>query len=86
VNSLNDLRNAFKNKILPLMQEYFYNNYAKIGLVLGNAFIEQKSIKGIFSKDFNSAEDLKSDYDDKIIYALKDSSKVELEDFKTIYK
>ena len=83
--SLIDLQNAFKNKILPLLQEYFYNNYAKIGLVLGKAFIEQKSAIGIFAKDYNDAEDLKSDYEDKIIYSLKDPFQLELSDFKAIY-
>ena len=41
VYSLEDLRHVFKNKIIPLLQEYFYNNYAKIGLVLGNKFVEK---------------------------------------------
>ncbi len=36
-----DLLNAFQNKIIPLLQEYFYNDYDKIGLVLGDKFIEK---------------------------------------------
>lgn len=34
-----DLKNVFKNNIVPLLQEYFYGNYAYIGLVLGNGFV-----------------------------------------------
>jgi hypothetical protein len=34
-----DLKLAFKNKILPLLQEYFYGDYGKIGLVLGTGFV-----------------------------------------------
>lgn len=37
-----DLKNAFKNKIVPLLQEYFYGNYAYIGLVLGNGFVRKE--------------------------------------------
>jgi len=35
VTSLNDLRLAFINKIIPLLQEYFYGDWKKICLVLG---------------------------------------------------
>lgn len=30
---------AFKNCIIPLLQEYFYGDYEKINLVLGDGFI-----------------------------------------------
>lgn len=32
---INDLGAIFKNKIIPLLQEYFYDDYEKIALVLG---------------------------------------------------
>lgn len=35
------LRNAFGNKIIPLMKEYFYNDYEKIYWVLGGGFVEK---------------------------------------------
>ncbi len=35
------LKNAFKDKIIPLLQEYFYGDYGKIGLVLGNGFVAE---------------------------------------------
>ncbi|OWP78448.1 McrB family protein [Flavobacterium oreochromis] len=39
VNSLEDLKNTFKTNIIPLLQEYFYNDYEKIALVLGEEFV-----------------------------------------------
>jgi len=36
-----ELELAFTNKIIPLLQEYFYGDYGKIGLVLGEGFVEK---------------------------------------------
>ena len=36
---------AFKDKIVPLLQEYFYGDYGKIGLVLGNGFVTKEKGK-----------------------------------------
>ncbi len=35
-NSIQELGKIFKNKIIPLLQEYFYDDYSKIQLVLGD--------------------------------------------------
>ena len=37
---MEDLKLAFKDKIIPLLQEYFYGDYGKIGLVLGGGFVK----------------------------------------------
>ena len=43
-NGEESLEATFKNKIIPLLQEYFYDDWKKIDLVLnGNGFIEDKS-------------------------------------------
>jgi hypothetical protein len=41
VNSFKDLRSVFKNNIIPLLQEYFYGDYEKIGMILGIGFFEE---------------------------------------------
>ncbi|MDD2716801.1 MAG: AAA family ATPase [Candidatus Wallbacteria bacterium] len=38
--SLNDLVSTFENKIMPLLQEYFYSDLGKIRLILGDAFVK----------------------------------------------
>ena len=38
VRSIVDLKSAFFNKILPLLQEYFYGDYGRIGLIIGREF------------------------------------------------
>jgi hypothetical protein len=40
VTSVEELKGAFQYKIVPLLQEYFYGDIGKIGLVLGEAFFE----------------------------------------------
>ncbi len=66
------LANTFKDKIIPLLQEYFYGDYGKIGLVLGSGFVEkmQKSDKSIFS-DFSTGYESVEDLTDKPVYRLK---------------
>jgi len=50
VHGEDDLKSVFQDKIIPLLQEYFFGDYSKIGLVLGKGFIELKEIKP--SRDF----------------------------------
>lgn len=55
VSTEQDLINTFKNNIIPLLQEYFYNDYEKIGMILGNGFFEvaERFDKNLFA-DFTS--------------------------------
>ena len=47
VQDLEGLRRVFQKQVLPLLQEYFYDDWAKIRAVLGeNEFIEQKNCPG----------------------------------------
>lgn len=34
------LKAIFKNKVIPLLQEYFYHDYEKIALILGSGFVK----------------------------------------------
>lgn len=85
VYNLNDLRETFKNKILPLLAEYFYNDYAKIGLVLGKAFVTSVTVQAELFANFHEAEDLASEYNDRIVYSLNDPMLLDIKDFQSIY-
>jgi hypothetical protein len=84
VFSLEDLRVAFRNKVIPLLQEFFYNDYAKIGLVLGKQFIEPRPVRTDLFAKFKGSEEVGADYTDKIIYELKDVAEIDLQGFKSI--
>ncbi|MCY7222381.1 McrB family protein [Streptococcus cristatus] len=59
--TINQLASIFKNKIIPLLQEYFYEDYEKIMLVLGidpqntdpNKFISVKSNGALFNNSLD---------------------------------
>ena len=53
VKDLSDLRSVFTEKIIPLLQEYFYGDYGKIGLVLGKGFVEENSPNDNLFADFD---------------------------------
>jgi 5-methylcytosine-specific restriction protein B len=52
VKSMDDLKLAFKDKIIPLLQEYFYGDYGKIGLVLGGGFVKMHPQENEIFADF----------------------------------
>lgn len=86
VNTLSDLKVTFKNKIIPLLEEYFFGDFGKIGLVLGDQFVETNSAqdnKKILTK-FKGYEDV--DFlTDKKIYTFKDVDQMTANDFVSIY-
>lgn len=41
VNTEEQLKASFKNNIIPLLQEYFYGDYEKIGMIIGNGFFNE---------------------------------------------
>ena len=46
-----DLKTLFEDKVLPLLEEYFFGDYGKIGLVLGKSFVAKTSRKTLLLGD-----------------------------------
>ena len=83
IQDLEDLRRTFKDKIIPLLEEYFYGDFGKIGLVLGEKFIEQtKYEEKVFAK-FPYEKDF---LEDKKIYHITSSESWEEDTFESIYE
>ncbi len=68
VQDASQLARVFNDRIVPLLQEYFYNDYAKIGMVVGRGFVTSKSDTVGFA-DFDDGID--SDYENKGVYSIK---------------
>lgn len=62
--NLQEVCEVIVNKIIPLLQEYFYNDWEKIELVLGSEIIKKEIIrtKDIFGKVLDDYEDEKISY------------------------
>jgi 5-methylcytosine-specific restriction protein B len=82
-NPLQELRGIFQNKILPLLQEYFYGDWGKIMLVLGKEFVYKKIETVKFLSD-DLADDYE-EYNEKPIYGFTDVQKWTIESFTSIY-
>ncbi|WP_139921404.1 McrB family protein [Hymenobacter sp. DG01] len=87
VSTLDDLREAFRRNILPLLQEYFFGDWGKIGLVIGSPFIQQVnknqpagSYKLLSFGSFSTKE-----LSEKPVYRLTDTLQLDAQAFKSIY-
>ncbi|MDM1377258.1 AAA family ATPase [Myroides marinus] len=68
VDSIATLMARFKNNIIPLLQEYFYGDYGKIGLVLGKGFVTKTEGMKVSFASFDYDSEM---YQDKITYTLE---------------
>ena len=75
-----DFKNSFQNEIIPLLQEYFYNDYGKIGLVLGKGFVREKAITAKNDKSIFADFDTKYEVDIVKSYELIPFSEIYFEE------
>ena len=88
-NSYLDIINVVINKIIPLLQEYFYGDNERVGMILGGIGLskndksivhrEEKSAEKIF-KGFKNISDLGS----KEVFRVK--TEIGIEELKNIYE
>lgn len=85
VSNLVQLKNVFANKILPLLQEYFYHDFEKLGLVLGDAFFKPHvQINSNIFASFTGGNGLAGQYDQTWQYQLKSVDELTIADFKSL--
>lgn len=80
VKNLDNLKVVFQNNILPLLQEYFYGDYGKIGLVIGEGFFEinREEEESLFA-DFQNYDP--SMLMEKPVYRLKNITLMDNDEF-----
>jgi 5-methylcytosine-specific restriction protein B len=81
-NIVEATKSVFRDKVIPLLQEYFFNDYGKIQLVLGKGFIKKK-YENLENFDFaeNETDLTKGDFEDRPIFELVDLVKLSSKDF-----
>lgn len=82
VEDLEGLKAAFSRQVIPLLEEYFYGDMAKIGMVLGSAFVKEMpdSETGLFPKGWQPEYP-----DERKVYRIKSSGEWTAEDFISVY-
>lgn len=83
ISTLNELQELFKTQIIPLLLEYFYGDFGKIGLILGKDFLSIKKVEYNHFANFDY-EGLDRAWD-KPIYTIKDFP-LPKEAYQNIYK
>lgn len=80
ISTIKELKFVFENKVIPLLQEYFYEDYAKIQAVLNDTLqvyiVKEKDDAGLFSSEFS---ELKND-NEYAKYAV--NTEASIEDFR----
>jgi 5-methylcytosine-specific restriction endonuclease McrBC GTP-binding regulatory subunit McrB len=81
--SLEDLKRTFRYKVIPLLEEYFFGDFGKIGLVLGSSFIQADQMKDFDFAEFKEYDaNLISDLKQRKVYKIRSE---EFWDFNAIY-
>lgn len=84
VESKEDLKIAFKDKVIPLLEEYFFGDFGKIGLVLGNSFISKDESTNFEFANFSGYDaQTQQDLKERSVYKIKPKNDW---DFKSIYQ
>lgn len=94
--NINTLADIFRNSIIPLLQEYFYEDYNKIQLVLGdngkddaNKFIVNTPIKSstLFAKNSSSSRIQVPEIEDyEFTYSIQESAFSDINSYIRIYQ
>lgn len=88
-STIDDLALIFKNKVIPLLQEYFYEDYGKIRLVLGDNGKADEKYQFVKEIDNTKKKIFKGNYDPDIVenvsYELNDEALMEPESYIQIY-
>lgn len=88
VQTMDHLAYTFRNRVFPLLQEYFYDDWRKVRAVLGgNAFVKERKIGEGHTRDLAQEFDLVDD--EMVVYErlpLDDPAWEDASEYKTIYE
>jgi 5-methylcytosine-specific restriction endonuclease McrBC GTP-binding regulatory subunit McrB len=78
-----ELKDVFKNKVIPLLEEYFFGDFGKIGLVLGNSFITKTGKEDVEFAEFDEYDSsIRNDLMERSVYEITSD---DIWDFESVY-
>jgi hypothetical protein len=86
VNSPTSLKEVFVNKVFPLLEEYFFGDFGKIGLIVGGAFIEEVKKDKKPKLPINFTYEDANYFTEKKVYKYIDSDKWDAKAFISVYE
>ena len=84
--NIDDLQEIFSTKIIPLLQEYFYGDWSKIGLILGKSFVKTTYIHSSQQLFADFEDDTRADYEGKAMYSITSRDDWNEKTFLSIYE
>jgi 5-methylcytosine-specific restriction protein B len=93
IKNFDALEDVFKNKIIPLLAEYFYDDWAKIRLVLGDnqidneeyQFIKIKNKENNYLNKLFGEKEVEDLDNEKVIYEINENAFSKPESYIKIY-
>lgn len=83
VEDLEGLKRAFQRRIIPLLQEFFYGDFGKIGLVIGRGFLDVEVDEGNSENYFAKFDDYEiSSLAERKIFRVKNVEEMDDSSFK----
>ncbi len=77
-----ELQRIFATRVFPLLEEYFYGDPAKIGMVLGERFVTRTDETVEWAKGDWGIDD----FEERRLYTLQDPLALNEEDYRSIYE
>ncbi len=74
IKNEDDLKCAFRDKVIPLLEEYFFGDFGKIGLVLGTSFVEKVEGEFEFAKFDAYDEGITTDLKERAVFKIRDEA------------
>ena len=82
--TLEGLKRVFRTRVLPLLQEHFFGDWGKIGLILGPQFVKRKDSGRSVLADF--PHDDREAFEGRATWEIADTRVLTDADFRSIYE